>query len=135
MSDIDSLGSFLGGEQVEGYVTMWVVATAIERTDENLHTYVGYDFPESPAGLHVPPEVVPKVGEKVACLVRFKPDRKEVWTKYAKLTNLGESKVAAETAWPIAKAQVDYLPTVVNGRKAWRKVTAEPMPEEKEIPK
>ncbi|MDP2899141.1 MAG: hypothetical protein Q8Q12_21600 [bacterium] len=125
MTDIDSLGGFLGGEQAEGYVTMWVVATAVERTDENFHTYIGYDFPESPDGLHVPPEIVPKVGERVAVLVRVRPE----------LTRLGETKVAAEAAWPTAKAQLDYLPTVVNGRKAWRKVTAQPMPEEKKIGK
>lgn len=129
MSDIDSLGGFLGGEQAEGYVTMWVIATAVERTDENFHTYIGYDFPESPDGLHVPPEIVPKAGERVACLVRFKPEHLKAWQTYAKVTKLGETKVAAETAWPTAKAQVDYLPKVVNGRTAWRKVTAEPIPE------
>lgn len=130
MNELDSLGGFVGCEQAPGYVTMWVIATAVERMDEKGSKWIGYDFPESPAGLHVPPEIVPKAGEKVACLVRFKPDRKVVWMKYAKLTKLGEAKTAAEMAWLTAKTQVDYLPSKGTANNmAWRKVSVAPMPE------
>jgi len=131
MTDLDTLGGFLGSEEAEGYVTMYVIATAVEKTDGNGSRWIGYDFPEQPDGLHVPPEITPRVGEKVPCIVRFKPDRKEIWQKYAKILILGDTKAAAEASWPTAKAELSYLPTTVDNVRAWRKVSVEPIPKGK----
>jgi hypothetical protein len=144
MSDITDLGGFLGGDEAPGYATLYVVATAKKVIDvpadgkEPEQSHIGYDFPEPPAGLHVPPEITPAAGDKVACLVRVPIAKKELWIKYAKMSLVGDSKTAAEAAWPTKKAEANFLPETAAGKpRAWKRVkpTPVPIPEEKETPK
>ncbi len=130
-TDIDNLGGFLGGDEAEGYATLWVIATVVEKQDEDGNPYLGYDFPAQPAAVHKPPEITPQVGEKVTLMVRVPEKDKELWTKYASLTLVGDSKEAAEREWDSVKEQADYLPEADTGtaRPVWKKKTITPEPE------
>ena len=129
MTDAEFIGSFLGGEQAEGYATLWCYATVVEKSDGNGGTYLGYDFPEQASAVHMPHPIMPSKGDIVPVIVRVPIDRKAVWLGYAKLKVLGDTLKKAEAVWDTNKADLNFLPTVdVSNVKAWRRVKATPVP-------
>ena len=134
MSDLDSLGGFLGGEAQPPYCDLWVIATVIEKTNEDGKKYLGYDFPAQPAAVHMPPEIVPAAGDNVTLLVRVPVADKEVWTKYSTITTLGDNKETADAAWDDNVDKVNFAPEPVVGvaRPVWKRCKPTPaqIPEE-----